>query len=686
MKLNRFRLQNYKKVRDTDWVECDELTVLVGKNESGKTAILRGLSKLKPTDGAKYDSLREFPHGRYTDEFNQQDWPAASGEYALSPDDKAQLAQRCSLLKQAESVIVTRHYSDKLTMEFQPPPNAQPPTLIEWQVYLDTTLKSVQDLMAPDGKGDAWNPHKTAIESNLQTRISQVKSATKAPDPGQVEGLRNEISSCLTEPWAKDLLAPVVEDLDLFVARLKAIRDLAEAKKWVAEQMPFFLFFGNFEVLNSAIYLPEFLKRVSSQNKEPKTRVQNALFKHVGAEVSELASLGHHQRNQGAEDESIRRQLDELSIKAGSASQAMTQKFADWWLQRHHRFAYRFLGDYFRIWVSDDLDPVEVEFEERSLGMQYFFSFYLLFLVEAKDQHRNCILLLDEPGLHLHGTAQQKLIQFFRKLADSNQAESNQLIYTTHSPFLIDGARLDQARAIYETPTGTQVSKDVWPKDRDSLFPLQAALGYSVCQSLFLSNKQVLVEGPTDYILLHALNVALQTQGLGGLPEDVVMLPVGGAMNMAPLASLLVGHEIQIVLLLDSDKAAQTAIQKVRSIMAKLGDMCLQATQFSDDPEAEELEDLIPETYYLDAVQRAYSNLPLRFTVRDKDIPSVVDRVNAVFMRAGQPKLDKRRPALVMAQDIREGKASVPTEVIELGRKIFAAVSAAFANSKPDNS
>ena len=256
------------------------------------------------------------------------------------------------------------------------------------------------------------------------------------------------------------------------------------------------------------------------------------------------------------------------------------------------------------------------------------------------------------------------------------------MIYTTHSPFLIDASRLERTRAIYETPTGTQVSTDVWPKDRDSLFPLQAALGYSVCQSLFLSKRQVLVEGPTDYLLLHALDDALSAQGQGGLPEDVVMLPVGGAKNMAPLASLLVGHDIQIVLLLDSDNAAQTSIQKVRHIMAELGDRCLQAKQFSDDPSIEELEDLLPEEYYLDAVARACPDIPLQFTDDDKKIRSVVDRVNALFERAGHAKLDKRRPVLVIAQDLRNGDARVPSAVLELGKKVFAAISAAFTDTK----
>ena len=67
MKLKKFRVQNYKKVHDTGWVSCRDVTVLVGKNESGKSAVFRGLSKLNPSDGEKYDPLKEFPRRRYTD-------------------------------------------------------------------------------------------------------------------------------------------------------------------------------------------------------------------------------------------------------------------------------------------------------------------------------------------------------------------------------------------------------------------------------------------------------------------------------------------------------------------------------------------------------------------------------------------------------------------------------------------
>ena len=95
----------------------------------------------------------------------------------------------------------------------------------------------------------------------------------------------------------------------------------------------------------------------------------------------------------------------------------ISQRFSDWWHQRRHRIRYHADGDYFRIWVADDRRPhVEIELESRSKGFQWFFSFYLVFLAESELGHKDAILLLDEPGLNLHPTAQQELISFFEEL------------------------------------------------------------------------------------------------------------------------------------------------------------------------------------------------------------------------------------------------------------------------------
>ena len=93
MKMIRFRVQNYKKVQDTDWISCDDLTAFVGKNEAGKSALFRGLSKLNPSDGEKYNGLKEFPRRRYVSEFSKQDYPVASVEFELSDAEKSELVK-----------------------------------------------------------------------------------------------------------------------------------------------------------------------------------------------------------------------------------------------------------------------------------------------------------------------------------------------------------------------------------------------------------------------------------------------------------------------------------------------------------------------------------------------------------------------------------------------------------------
>jgi len=128
MKLVAFRVENYKKILDSGWIRVGDLTCFVGKNEAGKSALFRGLSKLNPSDGEKYDGLKEFPRRRYTDEFNDQDWPVASGKFELNSEECEELAEICPELASCTHVICTRHYSWKLSVEFEPTPSLEPLT------------------------------------------------------------------------------------------------------------------------------------------------------------------------------------------------------------------------------------------------------------------------------------------------------------------------------------------------------------------------------------------------------------------------------------------------------------------------------------------------------------------------------------------------------------------------------
>ena len=287
------------------------------------------------------------------------------------------------------------------------------------------------------------------------------------------------------------------------------------------------------------------------------------MFKHVQLTAQEISSLGREDAERAKAEgkeataalirrDQIRKEL--RSVKLNSASLDISRKFSQWFGQRRHKIRYQADGPYFRIWVSDDRRPdVDIELESRSKGFQWFFSFYLVFLVESDEGHKDAILLLDEPGLHLHPTAQQELITFFESLS-----EDNPLVYTTHSPFLVDGDRIHRVRPVTEDNTGhSRISVDTWPEDRETIFPLQAAAGYAMVRGLFRHKKNVLVEGISDYLYLHALNLHCRALGRHSLPEDIYITPCGGTKLVGHIASLFLGQEVRPIVLLDGDDAGR---------------------------------------------------------------------------------------------------------------------------------
>lgn len=291
----------------------------------------------------------------------------------------------------------------------------------------------------------------------------------------------------------------------------------------------------------------------------------------------------------------------------------------------------------------------------------------MVFLVEARGKHANSILLLDEPGLQFHGTAQQKTVEFLNKISNKNQ-----LLYTTHSPFMIDGEHLENIKIVYEDEDNygvTQVSDDVWPKDKDSLFPLQAGLGYSLAQTLFYSKFQLVVEGLTDYIILKSMNELLSQQKMTILHPDIIISPAGGTKNLMPLASMLVGNDIKIAVLLDGD---QPGLQKEKSLKEKLLVNSLIVDNFTGK-EKSEIEDFFDESVYVDAVKSTYTNHEIEFTEDEQKINPIVDRVEVMFKRKNYDKLEKWKVSNVLIDWIAKNSSEhkISKDTCEKFAKLF---------------
>jgi predicted ATP-dependent endonuclease of OLD family len=371
------------------------------------------------------------------------------------------------------------------------------------------------------------------------------------------------------------------------------------------------------------------------------------------------------------------------SVKLNSASRDLTRRFAKWFGRQHrHNIRYGVDGNYFRIWVSDDRRPdLDIELESRSKGFQWYFSFYLIFLAESEESHKDAILLLDEPGIHLHPTAQQELISFFDELA-----ERNMLIYTTHSPFLLDGDHIERVRPVTEEDSGhSRIAIDGWPSDRETIFPLQAAAGYAIMQGLFQHRKNILVEGISDYFYLHSLSSICRAKSRTFLSDDVYIIPCGGARLIGPLASLFLSRAVRPLILLDGDEAGRArrnALMKELYFGNEQAVLMLPVVLHKDDCE---IEDLIGETVILPALNQM---LGVEIALAD------VDRVSALLLeqiRAAAVRLDVSLPdgwKSELARRIFSAWAtiesvSVPDDVLDRASNLFQNINRRFTQFEP---
>jgi predicted ATP-dependent endonuclease of OLD family len=117
MDLKAFRVRMYKGILDSGWVDIDSLTVLVGKNESGKTSLLKALHKLNPYESDPYEMVKEWPRGLRTE--RSEEHVVCVARFQLSDQEKSELTEITHIEKIPDIVEASRNYSGKLEIKFE---------------------------------------------------------------------------------------------------------------------------------------------------------------------------------------------------------------------------------------------------------------------------------------------------------------------------------------------------------------------------------------------------------------------------------------------------------------------------------------------------------------------------------------------------------------------------------------
>ena len=240
------------------------------------------------------------------------------------------------------------------------------------------------------------------------------------------------------------------------------------------------------------------------------------------------------------------------------------------------------------------------------------------------------ILLLDEPGLSLHATAQHDLLRFINE----RLAPKHQVIFTTHSPFMIDPHNFQCVRTVVDDPqTGTTVSSNILKTDAESAFPLHAALGIELTQTLFIGPNVLLVEGPSDVIYLQYLSDQLVKAGKNGIDEKWVLVPGGGITKLPAFLALFGANQMKAAVVTDSSASNERVIKDVRASGKLYAAGIIQIGEVLNVDEAD-IEDILPVNLYLELVNDAYQGILRDKPLTQDELPvgsRIVRRIETAF-------------------------------------------------------
>ncbi len=270
--------------------------------------------------------------------------------------------------------------------------------------------------------------------------------------------------------------------------------------------------------------------------------------------------------------------------------------------------------------VEDDRHYFTNNLDVRSSGFRWFISFLAAF--KEFYSNKSVIVLLDEPALALHARAQRDFLDFI----EDTLADHHQVIYTTHSPFMVDANHLDRVRVVEDLgpEEGTKVSSRLVSHDRDTLSPLQGVLSHDIAQHIFDGPDNLVVEGLSDYTYLTVMSEVLRERGRGHLDPRWRVLPAGGVGTMAAAVALL-GQQLDVTVVMNGGSNLSQRLDGVAD-QGFLDNRRVVPLEPITDIKAGEFEDLFyPEDYVVIYNAAFHSTVSIGELANDQD--SIIDRI-----------------------------------------------------------
>jgi predicted ATP-dependent endonuclease of OLD family len=540
MKLIKFRIQSYKSIDDSGWCWlASDVTTLAGKNESGKSGIL--------------EALRDF----------DTDIEAIPDSAMPLENDNEPVIEMCFEVEKAVLDEIAQETGMTISKEAREYISKNGTTIIKYHdgsYDLEDEIDTLLNKQRNESNGKKIGKIKSII-----TRLSEVEQLTSVTKPkmdGGVATIQQAVNQYIEQIKAQVASIP---DEETKQKANEGISELTSENAALDKENPSNKFLEELkQYIPNFIFFSDFLDILPFELPLAEAKTHKA--------VQDFAKVSNLNLDTVISTTDSQRRRNILSEHSATIS----GDFMDYWGQNQLDLVAEPDGENLRLGVKESGKTLLFKPEQRSKGFQWFLSFYLRLNAERDETN---IILIDEPGLYLHAKAQKDVLKVLEKIS-----KDSQVIFSTHSPYLIDAQRLDRVRLILKDDRdGTKIENKIHKgADNETLTPIITAIGLDISHDFSIAGKNnVLLEGISDYYFIQALRQYIKT-------DDASFIPCVGAQKIPQLVSLLIGWDLDFLAVLDND----TEGHKIAKILEEKLSMVQERIIFISDKEGFSVEDL----------------------------------------------------------------------------------------------
>jgi ABC-type polar amino acid transport system ATPase subunit len=515
MRLVAFRIVNFRSIKDTRWhdLSTDNITGLIGQNESGKTSVL--------------EALYSFYTGELDEDFLRDEklYPEVSCSFELGQDELTELFPDFVLPDDLLRVVEKNRRRVNLV-----------------RTWAGLTLSNSALSLEQESLIDVWG-----AKEETSTPVAPLVIVPIAVAP--------------TEPVIAAESVPVIPTVVAVEEPTTAVMPELSYEDFLGkfgEAMPEFEFFkDNASLLPATIDLADIIKKNA---KAPGIKGAQNLLTISGITPEEISSINARVRTK----------------KMRAANALLTKGFQDFWRQyigKNNKIEILFdlerypdtdvakAGQPFlTFWVKDGQEILHPA--QRSKGVQWFLSFFLQLKASAMLNKQGQILLIDEPGASLHAKAQEDVLKVFEDIK-----KSLQIVYTTHSPYLIQANTLYRLLAVQRASEDDDNSEtqifgvhELGTASEDTLLPIYTLIGVGAqYQQVIKCKNNVLLEEPSAFYYFKAFKQLINED------RDINFIPSSGVTKLPLLVNLFLGWGLDFIVLTDDDDAGKRVLRSIKA-------------------------------------------------------------------------------------------------------------------------